>query len=485
MKKQVAYLLFLVCLILFATTSQVRAATTENVTLSVHKLLFEDGQVPELQTDGGVLSQKDLPAYRGLNGVTFSLYDVSEQYYSYVKQGLSKEQAQAQVAKLKPEQVLTSGITETQRGEAGIVNFNVPKYKQGGLYDGAYAVYLLIESQTPAFVKERAAPLVVILPITQGNREESTIHLYPKNEEIAYTPPDFRKQVLYKKDSYAYGDTISYQIRTTIPVDSWNYSTYQISDHADSGLVMKAGSLHIKLGNQQSIDYQVSSEKNGFTVDFSPQNLAEFSGENLTISYEMTLDSRQIDQTDFTNTAILTPGNHDVIKARTTVKSGHQVFTKVDLNNQHQGLAGAKFIVQNHEGKSLSRSSHINKWLKIKRKGPVDSLEKQLVVLESDVKGMFRISGLPDGHYQLVEIQAPSGYQLTQTPIDFTINTANPSSAALTVVNQKKEVRWFPKTNDSQKRGLVILGIFIICLAGSMIVFKLKDKRGKKNEKNR
>lgn len=72
-KQQVIYSLLFVCFILFGTTSQIRAATTETVTLSVHKLLFEDGQLPDLQTNGGVLSQEDLPAYRGLNGVTLVL----------------------------------------------------------------------------------------------------------------------------------------------------------------------------------------------------------------------------------------------------------------------------------------------------------------------------------------------------------------------------------------------------------------------------
>lgn len=56
------------------------------------------------------------------------------------------------------------------------------------------------------------------------------------------------KQVLDKKTSYAYGDWVSYQITTMIPVDSWNYSTYQISDHADNDLVMKEGSLHVQVG---------------------------------------------------------------------------------------------------------------------------------------------------------------------------------------------------------------------------------------------
>ncbi|MDT2836799.1 pilin N-terminal domain-containing protein [Enterococcus durans] len=35
--------------------------------------------------NGGVLSPEDLPSYRGLNGVTFSLYDVTDHYYSYGK----------------------------------------------------------------------------------------------------------------------------------------------------------------------------------------------------------------------------------------------------------------------------------------------------------------------------------------------------------------------------------------------------------------
>lgn len=476
-KQQVIYSLLFVCFILFGTTSQIRAATTETVTLSVHKLLFEDGQLPDLQTNGGVLSQEDLPAYRGLNGVTFSLYDVTDHYYSYVKKGLTKEQVRSKIAKQNPTQYLTSGVTETQHAESGIVNFNVPKYKASGSYQGEYAVYLLIESHAPATVKERAAPLVVTLPVYQNDQEESTIHLYPKNEEIAYTKPPFEKQVLDKKNSYAYGDQVSYQITTTIPVDSWNYSTYQISDHADKGLVMKEGSLHVQVGEQKTIDYQSSVEKNGFTIQISPKTLAEFSGEKMTITYEMSLGNAQIEQTDFTNTATLTPGNHPAIKTKTTVKSGRQTLTKVDLKNRKKTLAGAEFIVQNQKGQSLSRLDEKNKWLEVDKTQPVASLEKQVVILTSDTKGNFSINGLPDGTYQLHEIKAPTGYQRAETPVVFNIDAMFPSSEPLSVINQKKNVRWFPKTNDSQQKGLIVLGILLIFLAGGVMVFKWKEKR--------
>ncbi|MGM0155871.1 hypothetical protein IGI47_000113 [Enterococcus sp. AZ191] len=105
------------------------------------------------------------------------------------EKGLTKEQVRSKIAKQNPTQYLTSGVTETQHAESGIVNFNVPKYKASVSYQGEYAVYLLIESHAPTTVKERATPLVVTLPVYQNEQEESTIHLYPKNEEIAYTKP--------------------------------------------------------------------------------------------------------------------------------------------------------------------------------------------------------------------------------------------------------------------------------------------------------
>ena len=80
-----------------------------------------------------------------------------------------------------------------------------------------------------------------------------------------------------KKNSYAYGDQVSYQITTTIPVDSWNYSTYQISDHADNGLVMKEGSLHVQVGEQKRSIIRVQLKKRVHHPDFS-KTLAEFSG---------------------------------------------------------------------------------------------------------------------------------------------------------------------------------------------------------------
>ena len=56
------------------------------VQITLHKLLFPNGQLPENQPSDG--QEKELlQTYRGLNGATFQVYDVTESFTIYEKRG--------------------------------------------------------------------------------------------------------------------------------------------------------------------------------------------------------------------------------------------------------------------------------------------------------------------------------------------------------------------------------------------------------------
>lgn len=89
--------------------------------------------------------------------------------------------------------------------------------------------------------------------------------------------------------------------------------------------------------------------------------------------------------------------------------------------------------------------------------------------MKSDAAGKIAVSNLAPGQYSFIETQAPTGYQLDSTPVNFIVMKQQPSSTAVNVqkTNQQNdhEVRLAKK--DRQTGQL---------LAGA--VFELQDEKG-------
>ncbi|MEB7869013.1 prealbumin-like fold domain-containing protein, partial [Enterococcus faecium] len=83
-------------------------------------------------------------------------------------------------------------------------------------------------------------------------------------------------------------------------------------------------------------------------------------------------------------------------------------------NKPDKRLAGAVFLIKNKAGNYLQQTANGYKWTKN---------ESDALHLISDKNGAFSISGLKTGSYRLKEIEAPSGYILSETEIPFTIST--------------------------------------------------------------
>lgn len=180
------------CLFSFPKENQAQSET-RTVQFTLHKLLFENGKLPETQLNTGQ-EQTFLQNYRGLNDVTFAAYDVTDAFYQLRRDGMSVEDAQQKIAAqgASTGNQIAEQVTQTVGNEDGIANFQLPiKDNQG-----RDSVYLFEEVKAPEIVKEKAANLVVALPINDAdNQELATIHLYPKNEENTYPAPPFEKRL--------------------------------------------------------------------------------------------------------------------------------------------------------------------------------------------------------------------------------------------------------------------------------------------------
>lgn len=140
------------------------------------------------------------------------------------------------------------------------------------------------------------------------------------------------------------------------------------------------------------------------------------SGPTFTLTYD-TAASRWKLTTDTLQVSI-SDDAQQVITVTNQRKRGDYGFHKVDSTTGSK-LAGAEFIIRNQAKQYLTfdADGHLS--------GVVDQREQATKLTAAD--GIFKVTGLPYGDYQLIETLAPDGYTLGKVH-DFTISDEAPSA---------------------------------------------------------
>jgi LPXTG-motif cell wall-anchored protein len=174
----------------------------------------------------------------------------------------------------------------------------------------------------------------------------------------------------------------------------------------------------------------------------------------------------------FINSGLLAPGDYQFIETKAptnyqldttpidfTVVSGQEMPIKLTATNQlvpgsviltktdaqsGETLQGAVFALQDQTGKVLQSG------------------------LTTDASGKIAIDDLAPGDYQLVETQAPTGYELDETPVTFTIEKGQTEAVQVSMTNQLVPGSVILTKTDAQS-GETLQGA----------VFALQDQTGK------
>ncbi|WP_430608502.1 SpaA isopeptide-forming pilin-related protein [Enterococcus sp. DIV2379] len=132
---------------------------------------------------------------------------------------------------------------------------------------------------------------------------------------------------------------------------------------------------------------------------------------------------------------------------------GGVVLTKID-DQSGEVLQGAVFELQDKDGTALQSG------------------------LTTGVDGRLAIEGLAPGTYQLVETQAPTGYELDATPITFRIESEQEAAIFLIKENRKNFDESVPKDESSgsgskylPRTGEDVIGQLIMIAIGGILVF--------------
>ena len=88
-----------------------------------------------------------------------------------------------------------------------------------------------------------------------------------------------------------------------------------MSDKADTTLTLLPESIEVKVaGKTVTTGYTLTTQKHGFTLDFSIKDLQKFANQTMTVSYQMRLEKTAEPDTAINNEGQLVTDKHTLTK---------------------------------------------------------------------------------------------------------------------------------------------------------------------------
>lgn len=298
------------------------------------------------------------------------------------------------------------------------------------------------------------------------------VTMEPKDSDIPTVEKKVAEEDYRQDDGYGYnyndvadwdiGDSVPFKLIGSIP-DMSAYDTYEyiFTDTLSNGLTLQEDTIKVYIAvnkNDEVNNYTPLTEgehytltvagDHSFSIDFDDLKTAPYMEQGnrhyVIVTYDATLN---------TNAEIGLPGNPNSVDLQfsnnpngdglgRTEKDTVIVFTyeldgtKVDGENAETTLEGAEFVLFNggHTRVASIEDGKLSGWVDLPEGyGTTDykdipyetwetfSAEKS-VIMSSTADGIFGVSGLDDGTYYLMEIKAPTGYNLMENEKKLAIN---------------------------------------------------------------
>lgn len=268
--------------------------------------------------------------------------------------------------------------------------------------------------------------------------------------QVANHRPDMKKEVYngteWKQDAqYGVGDTVPYKITIEVPKNIDKLSTFTVTD-TPTGLTDNVSSIEVKDDTTdltKNTHYTVADNGNGFTITFTPAEMAAYAGEKLVITYTATVSNDAVvGGKGNSNNAKLTYTNkintHDspAAPSTNTIEDSAVMYSfgiKV-VKTAENGTTALPGVVFDLYREAKTGETPIVNAETVKKAG-LDSTKSWILVksgLTTDASGIIDTSdsnnatnythGLANGDYYLVETKTVKGYNLLTKPVEVKLN---------------------------------------------------------------
>lgn len=515
-RKWVALLTTLLCMIpllagVLGGGESAFAADSANVT--IHKKKMDE--FPNASTENTGLEMPEFDRYDGLEGVTFRAWDISEDFYADLRSRLTGNETDDQYNTIARQVMadfnLATATNATQVGADqttdanGDTTFaNLPTKNA----DGTYKVYFFEEEAQPG-VEIGEYKLILMLPLKDGGRELTDIHLYPKNKVEGENPVkelvDEDGNPLLPRPAGAYdfevGQQIHYRASFQIPSQIGDIKTdgtprYEKLDFHDEvdqtgvkfegidrivvdGNTVNANDFLVTHGTYTPLNenapwadyagFNLSMNLTGAAGPATAAFLGQYAGQTIEFYYTVSFTENTPVDLDINNEFTVTmshDGGQDDVKTNDPIDpiiTGGKKFFK-HQEGESNGLAGAEFVVIkqiNGVDHYLTAGPDSMTWTAVGANEDYATATKYI----SDANGQFEVTGLEYGDYQLREIKAPNGFQKLTDDVDFTVDKGSYNNATELQIANTSKGGTLPSTGGMGIIAFIVIGLGLMAAA--------------------
>lgn len=298
------------------------------------------------------------------------------------------------------------------------------------------------------------------------------------------------------------GDSLNFVLKSKVPdmAEYKNGYTFNFIDTLSKGLTLDSESIKVFIRGVELTkgeDYSVASEsvdtnKTKLTIsmlDFSNRHQAD-AGEEIKVTYTATINEHaEVGKDDAGNSVKLEYSNdpNTTSKGESLPDETHGYTFGFDLNKTDgetkTALAGAKFQLKKKGGnapiKLVVQQEGNDTLPAIARPAKLPAEEARAVeTVTTPESGRITFKGLDSGDYELVETEAPAGYNKLQAPRDIKIAaTYDPVTGVLTgwTVNTQDSMNGTVAIDIENNKGALLpetggMGTVIFTVAGIAII---------------